>query len=1078
MHLLNVTTLRLEEFFDEGIPPYAILSHTWGKDEEEITFLDIETGALQKHGHWYPKVQGLCEQAKKDRLAYVWLDTCCIDKRSSRELEEAINCMFQWYEKASVCYAYLSDVPPGDNPSCESSEFFSSRWFKRGWTLQELLAPRKLIFYDQTWAVLGTKSTLAKAVKNITGIPRPFLLGSLDLNQASVAQRMSWAANRSTKRREDIAYCLLGIFQVTNMRMTYGEGNKAFRRLQEEIIKKTMDDSILAWGFNREGSSPANGESADVLSGGIFATSPADFVNCGSIISRQPDTIRTPTHSLEVSADYLRAYLSLFTASTGETYGLLNCGPNAEVVGIPLTGAKSMAPFKALIRPQGRSSIPLPRNAFPLCPSPAYIQIEQEDSGMNRSYWFQIDDNTDDDLDLVDVFPRALWNEERATIGTPTASNGAIFHRSLVRFRSKDEQTRDIIVVLEFESSQMSSSRPSARCHVMTCYRYLDLSDLSNKLMFMRKEAFDKQEANYGRLNISVSLSEELLGRQPWFNVHLATAHTPPETTIDASFELQQLDLRLRLVRNLHRQDNLLPEIDKLDQQWRKAKADLEPWTGRLAVIEEELRRLNEERKDLISKSQTSSQALEQLTTSLNQVREQQDGLLHRESEIYQLLNEPEDYRRNTWLEEILQRMLETGRTNDLVDKADLQGGIQAPNKSYQTPLSWAAANGRQAFVKRLLKSGSVDIDSKDERGRTPLSLATEMGHEAIVKMLLDSGASPRTEDSDGRPALLPIAETVEGLPSGPAAVSGREAPISADEQQGLEVRDVSRRASFYPLPRPVSIVLKRADAILQQWTDTQIHELPAVEVVKSEPPWSSVRQRGSSVIDISSRPPEPLLFYSLTRDAKHLEPLATSYWRHLTVKAHNIYEQIYERCRDHRDSSFVAQFIAWQSPSHETIAKTWSRLLDEGADIADSRQPKSLVMATLYMLHVERFHPTARPDADDPEGGVPRMRRVRLKAFGYWVTCCCKADCNVQWNFANDTGLCRNGQPRNCALARFMERGGRPTVFGWGKREDELRQKTWQAWVDGRERPELGTSTSSLSIPDTIWSNLPNWRA
>ncbi|RCI12709.1 hypothetical protein L249_1253 [Ophiocordyceps polyrhachis-furcata BCC 54312] len=916
MHLLNVTTFRLEEFFDEGIPPYAILSHTWGKDEEEISFLDIENGSLQKHRHWSRKVQGLCEQAIKDQLGYVWLDTCCIDKRSSQKLEEAINCMFQWYEKASVCYAYLSDVPPGDNPSCESSEFYSSRWFKRGWTLQELLAPRKLIFYDQTWAFLGTKSTLAKAVKNITGIPLPYLLGSLDLNQASVAQRMSWAANRSTKRREDLAYCLLGIFQVTNMRMTYGEGNKPFRRLQEEIIKKTRDDSILAWGFN----SLAVGEPADdVLSGGVFATSPADFANCGTITSRQADNIRTPEDSLEVSADHLRACLSLLTTSTGETYGLLNCGPKTEIVGIPLADAKSTAPFKVLIRPQGRCAIPLPRNAFPpLSPSLAYIQIEPEDLGMNRSYWFQIDDCTEDDLTLVDVHPRALWNEDRATIATPAASNGPIFHRALVRFRSKDEQARDVIVLLDFESQRSSASRPTARCHVMTCYRYLDLSDLSDKLMFMREEAFGKQRASYGRLNISVSVSEEQKGRQPWFNVHLATVANAAEATVDASFELQQLDLRLRLVRNLYRQDNLLPEIDKLDRQWQKAKAELEPWTRRLAVIEDELRRLNGERRELMSKTQTSSQALEQLTTSLGQAREEQDGLLHRESEIYQLLGGPEDDdRKNAWLEDMVRKMLETGRTGDLADRSDPQGGMQQPpGKTNQTPLSWAAANGRQAFTKRLLESGSVDIDCPDERGRTPLSLATEMGHEAIVKMLSDKGA--RTDESRAAAALIPMVE-------GPAAASGREAPMVNDA--GLEV---SKRTSFYPLPRPVSVVM-----------DAHVHELDSVEVLKGEPPWVSARQRGggggssSSVLDgksiasynssekrmmrsstssaqlstgddevetpyavavrtdfnpqVSSHASEPLLFYSLTCDAQHLDPLATSYWRYLTVKAHQV---------------------------------------------------------------------------------------------------------------------------------------------------------------------------------------------
>lgn len=139
MRLINVETLKLDEFLGDKIPPYAILSHTWGKGEEELSFRDIETGNIEKAGKI--KLKGCCEQAKRDDLQYVWIDTCCINKDSSRELEEAINSMFRWYREASICYAYLSDVSSGDNSWDPESKFFSSRWFRRGWTLQELLAP-------------------------------------------------------------------------------------------------------------------------------------------------------------------------------------------------------------------------------------------------------------------------------------------------------------------------------------------------------------------------------------------------------------------------------------------------------------------------------------------------------------------------------------------------------------------------------------------------------------------------------------------------------------------------------------------------------------------------------------------------------------------------------------------------------------------------------------------------------------------------------------------------------------------------------------------------------------------------
>ncbi|KAH7395485.1 heterokaryon incompatibility protein-domain-containing protein, partial [Cadophora sp. MPI-SDFR-AT-0126] len=244
MRLLNSRTLKLEEFLSEKVPPYIILSHTWGS--EEVSFQEMQHPNEEiRNKLGYTKVQRCCDVAADDGFDHVWIDTCCIDKTSSSELSEAINSMFKWYQEAEVCYAFLSDVPTDLDNTTLDIALRKSRWFTRGWTLQELIAPAHVMFFDDNWKELGTRSSLRDAISATTSIQVNVLLG-YNIKKFSIAQRMSWASRRTTTRSEDTAYCLMGLFEV-NMPLLYGEGGNAFIRLQEEIIRRSDDHSIFAW---------------------------------------------------------------------------------------------------------------------------------------------------------------------------------------------------------------------------------------------------------------------------------------------------------------------------------------------------------------------------------------------------------------------------------------------------------------------------------------------------------------------------------------------------------------------------------------------------------------------------------------------------------------------------------------------------------------------------------------------------------------------------------------------------------------------------------------------------------------
>ncbi|KAK3697892.1 hypothetical protein LTR37_017209 [Vermiconidia calcicola] len=272
MRLINTTSHKLEEFFDRPVPPYAILSHRWQVCEATLQNYRSSQG---EDGPGIGKVINFCKFAKTQSPShrYVWIDTCCINKQNSMELMEAINSMYTWYENAQTCFVYLRDLPPKEEVHKKERRdaFCNSEWFHRGWTLQELLAPSRVIFCDRDWKVYDSRVQLAKQIEGITGIAKPFLDGTYQPRRASVAMRMSWASKRYTTKPEDKAYCLLGLFDV-NMPLLYGEQKRAFMRFQEEILKHSDDESIFAW-------------TANYTQWGMLAPSPEAFQGSEDIVN-------------------------------------------------------------------------------------------------------------------------------------------------------------------------------------------------------------------------------------------------------------------------------------------------------------------------------------------------------------------------------------------------------------------------------------------------------------------------------------------------------------------------------------------------------------------------------------------------------------------------------------------------------------------------------------------------------------------------------------------------------------------------------------------------------------------------
>ncbi|QMW40715.1 hypothetical protein G4B11_003995 [Aspergillus flavus] len=747
MRLLNTKpsdtgNFIIEEFFGEP-PSYAILSHTW--QEMEVTFQDITTGVIDKKG--FKKVKDCCTFARADGYEYAWIDTCCIDKTSSAELSESLNSMYRWYQEADVCYAYLADVP--------SKPFAESRWFKRGWTLQELIAPSRVIFLDHEWNELGTRESLRDVLSDITSIPVGILVGDDDVETASVAQRMSWAARRETTRIEDRAYCLMGIFGI-NMPPIYGEGKNAFIRLQEEIMKVLDDHSIFAW----------RSDSEEENHGGLLATSPDAFRESSNVVPYNPFT--TLEGPLTVSSKGISLELRFIgVGHPGLGLAILHCteGKSNEDRLIAIHLQDSFLTMQRFERKQCGTFEFI--NLGDLKPSQYPLRrlcVQQRRSVSRKMNKARKSKDTGVALDdphlLVPANPlQACRDAETSWINT----NGISGNGQTLLSHAAGRGDVDMLWLLLTRSDVSAGGRDlsgrtplsrAAECgqegivRLLLCRNDVDpdyedkngRSPLSHaaasghlaivKLLLQSGRVYVESEDNRGRTPLSWAAEG---GHEVVLELLLEKG-----AKLDSKDEQYRTPLSWAAAENTHRAAlTLLLERGAAIES--RDKYDLTPlaWAAGKGR-EEAVSVLLQYGADIESKDSHS------LTPLFHASKKCQAGAVR-----ILLDNGASMESRETSDQSPLSYAAERGHTS--IVEVLLERGADIESEDYigRTPLSSAAHRGQEATMKLLLQHGA-NIESHDHRGHTPLIYAVENEREAIVKLLLQNGAQIESRDSQG----------------------------------------------------------------------------------------------------------------------------------------------------------------------------------------------------------------------------------------------------------------------------------------------------------------------------------------
>ncbi|KAI0435502.1 hypothetical protein F4803DRAFT_545377 [Xylaria telfairii] len=746
MRLINVHTKRLEDFIDDSkpTPPYAILSHTWGPDHEELSFQDLQADQ-EKTGPGRDKFEKCCAQAIRDNLSYAWIDTCCIDKTNSTELSEAINSMFKWYKNARICYSYLSDVDSFEDPFEPQSTFWKSRWFRRGWTLQELIAPQILRFYNSNWGPIGHKRDpqVVAALVQITQIPRMYLLGTIPINEASVAQRMSWAANRVTKRTEDLAYCLLGIFGIT-MPMVYGEGDRAFLRLQEVIAGHINDDSILAWNFNNDGLSP---ELPGVKSSGALATSPSNFAYCSHIVPSNPSShVGGPLSTLGGSLLLRR---NVHTDSSGQRLVILQCqlddAPTTSI-GVPVQ-VRSGGYDKYTRHPE-KPAIPIHNTSSAIIEEVRIpIDISHTNNEEKRRNAFYIENTIEKDLELVSVAPYSSWDKTNSMLIPNDQANMGHFHRLWTMFKPHDASASFILILDLF----WKGSTPQVEHYLLTCNSGIELQAVRQDLHNVDRSFFSRQEksAGNGTINIHVKVTRERVGAHDMFVVRLLPSEKSLET-YNCTKDLERVQLERNTVDAFQQYHQSEEAFVSANAAIEKKQAELEPITNRLAEVRVEIDMLMREQSRLQQMEKMISLDMARLSTksdALRSVREavrgQAEALYHRfqdESPKTDVSERaPQDWTEKA-AEEIIQAKEAIGYFKE--KRSEMW---RKPHQNVTDPtqkfLFAAAMVGYESPFRQLIRQ-KVDVNMVNPDGISLITIAAYWGSKPIVRTLLALGAN------------------------------------------------------------------------------------------------------------------------------------------------------------------------------------------------------------------------------------------------------------------------------------------------------------------------------------------------
>jgi WD40 repeat protein len=542
--------------------------------------------------------------------------------------------------------------------------------------------------------------------------------------------------------------------------MIYGEGGKqAFFRLQEQIMKTTRDDSILAWSLSDEITKPAMNDKGQVIGGEVLAAGPSSFATSAQIVAREQSA--SPLHSLDIVGGSVRLYLPLLTTSGGETYGLLSCGPRSDkkkVVGIPLVRANPGASSE-YIRPVGCPLVLQPINSAPSPPELIHIKRDGQrvsSSAKHHQYWIYDDDLfAQVNLALVDVEPPSCWDEQMNLISA-VRSDDDTAERVFLRFRHGEEGSRDFVIVLEVTAPAINNDSPF---HVVTCSRDTPLLELVENYVHILSKASGRISASNGTLHLRISL--ELI-EEGLMSINPHSMDRRPDVTIDVSSELEKLYLVTKFKQLLRNRRQGEEKEEELRVRIKLHKDRLQLVQKEREAVEDQMRQLEEKRRKLVVEEDDRIREIQVAEHEHESVNERQGDILKQLSQVNDGLAKLQLFD-DAKAGEALIKEVETHGDTEVFRLFDDQTAEALMMNKYGTPLTPACRGGDANLVRQPLATSEIGIDHKDSKfGRTALGYASANGHEAVEQLLLDTDqVDVNLTYNDGRSPLRRVSRRI-----------------------------------------------------------------------------------------------------------------------------------------------------------------------------------------------------------------------------------------------------------------------------------------------------------------------------